>query len=114
MVFAGLAQWISWKRAPAALVCGGVALLIWPSGGSVRKTVTLRVGYSTFNPYVSIDETGGPTGLAVEVLERAAGESGVNLQWTPVKDAERELREGRIDVFPILTMTPERDRQFHF
>src|SRR6266699_1919586 len=108
MVSAGLAQWISLKRASTALACGVVALLVWlGGGGGARKSATLRAGYSTFNTYVSIDETGRPTGLAVEVLERAAAESGLHLQWVPVKDAEKELLEGGIDVFFIVTATTE-------
>jgi PAS domain S-box-containing protein len=75
---------------------------------------TLRVGYSTFSPYISIDDAGRPVGLAVEVLERAAARSNLSLQWVAAKDAETELRQGRIDIFPILTVTPERRRELLF
>src|SRR5436309_15420439 len=30
-----------------------------------------------------------------------------------VSDAEKALREGAIDLFPIFTVTPERQREFH-
>jgi PAS domain-containing protein len=50
----------------------------------------------------------------VEVLQRAAVETGMKLQWLPVNDAEHELLRGGIDVFPILTVTDERKRAFHF
>ena len=80
----------------------------------LRMPVTLRVGYSTFSPYIASDEADRPAGLAVEVLERAAARSGVNLRWVAVPDFEQALRQGQIDLFPILTITEERKRLFHF
>jgi len=99
----------------AFLACAGVALLLWLGRGTqVEPAATLTVGYSTFNPYVVSDGDGRPSGLAVEVLEKAALRSHLNLRWMAVKDAETELRAGRIDVFPILTITPERRRELQF
>src|SRR5215471_2430508 len=73
-----------------------------------------RVGYTAFPPYVSVGEDGRPEGLAVEVVQRAAESSNVTLQWVQVDDAEVELLRGRIDLYPILTMTEVRKRSLHF
>src|ERR1051326_6326947 len=110
-----MAQWISYKRIATALVCAGVALLVWLGNGTpVRRQGSLRVGYSTFVPYISVDDGGRPRGLAVDVLERAAERSGIVLKWQAVKDAEADARSGGTEVFPIPTITPDRRREFPF
>ncbi len=73
----------------------------------------LRAGYAEFPPYVSVDENGKPAGLAVQAVQQAAKRTGVPIQWVQVEDAERALRDGRIDLYPILTVSPERQRSFY-
>ncbi len=75
---------------------------------------TLRVGLSEFYPYIHVDESGRPMGLAVEVVQTAAERAGVKLQWIKVSDAERALRSGQIDLYPLLTLTDQRRKEFHF
>src|SRR5712692_5035720 len=88
------------------LLCLYAALRPSPPG-------TLRAGYAEFTPYISLDERGQPTGLAVQIIQRAAARIGAKLQWIHVDDAEKALRENRIDLFPIFTVTPERQQEFH-
>src|SRR5262249_55944855 len=73
----------------------------------------LRVGYADFYPYVASDELGRPTGLAVELIREAAARSGVQLRWIAVDRAEKALRAGQIDLYPILTATAERQRDLY-
>ncbi len=73
----------------------------------------LRVGYAEFAPYVSVDEHGGPAGLAVQVVQEAAARSGIRLEWVATEDAEGALRTGQVDLYPILTVTEERKRSFY-
>ena len=89
-------------------------MLLAGHGYGTRKPARLRVGYSDFLPYIVPQEEGRPAGLAVEVLERAAARCGIGLEWVGVKDAENELRQGHIDLYPILTITEDRRRAFHF
>src|SRR5450759_1629430 len=77
------------------------------------NTPTLRVGYSEFYPYVTVDQAGIPAGLAVQIVQQAAARTGVRLQWIRVDDAEQALRTGQVDLFPLLTVTPERNRDLH-
>ena len=71
------------------------------------------MGYSEFYPYVTTDESGNPAGLAVQIVQQAAARTGVTLQWIHVEDAEQALRSGQIDLFPLLTVTPERERDLY-
>src|ERR1035437_2534382 len=77
------------------------------------NTPTLRVGYSEFYPYVTVDQAGIPAGLAVQIVQLAAARTGVRLQWIRVDDAEQALRSGQVDLFPLLTVTPKRDRDLY-
>ena len=91
-----------------------LALAVWLSALARRQpVVTLRAGYGEFPPYVSADENRNPAGLAVQVVEQAAIRTGVTLRWVRVEDGEIALREGRIDLYPILTVSPERQRSFY-
>ena len=75
--------------------------------------MTLRAGYSEFYPYVTSDRDGKPTGMAVQVVQEAAARAGIRLQWISVDDAEKALRAGQIDLFPLFTVTAERERNLH-
>ncbi|HTS26477.1 MAG TPA: response regulator [Bryobacteraceae bacterium] len=93
---------------PAAVV------VLLAAGGCSRDTARLRVGYTEFRPYVTVDEHGEPSGLAVQTVQEAAARTGVELQWIHVDNAERALRSGEIDLFPLQTVTPERQRDLYF
>jgi hypothetical protein len=57
---------------------------------------------------------GSPTGLAVELLRDAAARRGIRLQWVfTEEDPESALRNGHVDLWPILTITPERLRALY-
>ena len=76
-----------------------------------RPAVTLRAGYKEFPPYITTDESGNPAGLAVQVAREAAKRAGIRVQWVEVRDAENALRESLIDLYPILTVSPERKQR---
>jgi PAS domain S-box-containing protein len=91
-----------------------LALAVCLSALTRRQPVAaLRAGYAEFPPYVSVDENRNPAGLAVQVVEQAAKRTGVTLRWVQVEDAEKALREGRIDLYPILTVSPQRQHSFY-
>ena len=103
------------KKGSTALACVVVAMLVWlGSGSGHRAPQVLRVGYATFVPYISSTDGGKPVGLAVDLLERAAQRTGMTLRWLPVEDGEEALRHGEIDIFPIMTVTAERQRELEF
>ncbi len=84
-----------------------------PVWGPRRPQTVLRAGYSEFLPYVTLDESGRPSGLAVQLVQQAADRAGIRLQWVAVSEAEQALREGTVDLFPLLTVTPQRERDLY-
>jgi diguanylate cyclase (GGDEF)-like protein/PAS domain S-box-containing protein len=74
----------------------------------------LRAGYNEFSPYITVTSDGQPAGLAVDVIREAAERSGQGLVWVRVDDGEKALSDGRIDLYPLLTVTPQRVGKFHF
>jgi ABC-type amino acid transport substrate-binding protein len=112
-LLSGFHVWPKWYLA-FGLVClaalaGTLVLLMRPAAPQ-----TLRVAYDEFYPYVGLDGAGGPTGLAVQVVREAAARAGIPLVWVRVTDAEAALRSGQADLFPLLTVTPERRRDWYF
>ena len=102
------------KRYIAAAIAAALALAVCLFALTRRPpSVTLRAGFAEFLPYVGMDENGNPAGLAVQVVRQAAQRAGIRLQWVEVEDGEKALREGLIDLFPILTVSAERQRRFY-
>jgi PAS domain S-box-containing protein len=94
-----------------ALIAIAISVAGWLSVTARQETGgSLRAGYAKFAPYVTIDDQGAPSGLAVQLVQQAAHRSGVRLEWIAVEDAEKALRDGQIDLFPIFTLTDERKR----
>ncbi len=68
-----------------------------------------RIGYENDPPLHYPDKNGHPTGLAVEVVREAAQRAGVRLQWIfQRQSSEAALRSGQIDLWPLMTIRPER------
>jgi two-component system sensor histidine kinase/response regulator len=102
------------KHYVAVAACAAIALLVCRFAITRGEpAATLRAGYGDFVPYISIDDRGKPAGLAVQVVQEAANRTGIRVQWIKVEDAEKALREGAIDLYPILTVSPERRQSFY-
>lgn len=93
------------------LACLGLLVPVrWKERGKV-----LRVGYSQFAPYVIVNEAGQPDGLAVEMVRRAARASGVSIRWVLVPgEIDAALKNGEIDLYPLLTLTDKRKKNFSY
>ena len=83
------------------------------TGTRPGSSTSLRVGYTNFKPYVGVGEHGIPAGLAVDILAHAARRAGIRLQWVRKDDPEDALRRNEIDLYPIFTVTADRQREFH-
>jgi signal transduction histidine kinase/ActR/RegA family two-component response regulator len=57
-----------------------------------------------------------PTGLAVELIDEAARRRRIHLRWiakTGVKDVDQMLLRNELDLWPLMTATPERLTRLH-
>ena len=68
-----------------------------------------RIGFDDQPPQHFIGKDGKPTGLAVDLIGEAARRSGVRLQWQlEPESAEAALKSKKVDLWPMMTITPER------
>ncbi len=72
-----------------------------------------RIGWEVDPPFQERDADGGPTGLAIELVRDAARRHGIRLQWVLQRGSEEALRNRKVDLWPLLTITPERKRVLH-
>lgn len=90
----------------------GLLLVLLPA--CQYQKAKLRIGYSDFRPYVGVGSNGGPEGFAVDVLRAAGQNAGVSIEWVRLgTDIEAALRTGTIDVYPLLTVTPQRQNSLY-
>src|SRR5215468_7617072 len=101
------------QLAVAAGLVFGVSIGVWRIRDS-QKPAVVRVAYRDFRPYVFLSPK-GPDGFAAEVIGEAARRANVQLEWVRVSsgDLDEMLINGSADLFPLLTLTPERARTLH-
>jgi PAS domain S-box-containing protein len=97
------------------LVVAGVGLLIWHNAKQTRITGRrYRIGWEPNSPSQLLGPNGEPTGFAVELLRQAARRRGIRLTWVYLPEsAEAALRRGHADLWPVMTITPERANVVH-
>jgi PAS domain S-box-containing protein len=96
-----------------ALVLTAVAVGVWlrqPNfGGRVY-----RMGWTISPPFQVRDKNGEPAGLAVDMVREAASRRGIALQWVYSNNSsESALRNHEVDLWPLITVTPERLKMFY-
>ena len=66
-------------------------------------------------PPFQVRTDSGFSGLAVEIVNKAARRAGVTLQWIETgTSSEEAFRKGLVDLWPLMTDLPERHRFVHF
>jgi PAS domain S-box-containing protein len=73
-----------------------------------------RIGWEDDPPFQTKGEGGEPTGVAIELVRDAAKRSGIRLEWIASSGSSEEaLRSKQVDLWPLMTITPERKRVIH-
>jgi PAS domain S-box-containing protein len=73
-----------------------------------------RIGWYPDPPFQAADPDGHATGLAIELVREAAKRRGIRLDWIrQTGGADAALRERRVDLWPLLTLIPERRQTVH-
>src|SRR5579863_3485444 len=73
-----------------------------------------RIGWEDDPPFQAKGKDGVPTGLAIELVRNAAQRGGVRLEWVwRPGSSEEVLRSRKVDLWPLITNTPERRRVIH-
>src|SRR5437763_6718981 len=83
----------------------------------VRPRIVDRVytiGWQNTPPFQQRAEDGSPAGLAIDLVRDAARRRGIRLQWVWYPDSsEAALRDHKVDLWPLITITPERQKVIH-
>jgi two-component system, cell cycle sensor histidine kinase and response regulator CckA len=99
----------------ATLASIGIAALLFAGVYLVRPRIgsrVYRIGWQNSPPFQEKADDGSPAGLAIELVREAARRRGVQLQWVWYPgSSEAALRNGDVDLWPLITITPERQRE---
>ncbi|MBX3607355.1 MAG: transporter substrate-binding domain-containing protein [Piscinibacter sp.] len=84
----------------------------------VARHPTVRVGVSTeFPPYYFAAAQGRYEGFVIELMQRLAERTGLQLEYRHFDrfgDVLAAMRAGEVDVTPFTSQSPERERYLHF
>ncbi len=114
-------EWIGTRyrrRKPGRLLLLGLLatllLAFVPHASAASRVV--RVGIYENEPKVFTDESGTPSGIFVDLIERIAADEGWEIEYVPAEWADdiAALEAGRIDLMPDVAYTPERDETMDF
>ncbi len=107
------------KRALWTLAICGILISVAAVGwNSIRKSEirrrVYRIGWENDPPFQMEDSSGNPTGLAIDLVREAAIKKGLQLEWVKCsKSSEPSLGNKAVDLWPLVTITPERLKKFH-
>src|SRR5215831_5127160 len=92
---------------------GAVAGWFWLRPRMLEQRV-YRIGWMTSPPFEVAGPDGGAAGIAVDLVNLAARRRGIQLTWVRWPDSsESALRSGSVDLWPLITITPERLKVLH-
>jgi PAS domain S-box-containing protein len=95
------------------LAAGGV--LVWKAvAPRSPEDRVYRIGWDPDPPFQAVGPNGNATGLAVEFVREAAKRRGIRLEWVRQgSGADAALRDRKVDLWPLLTLVPDRTRYVH-
>jgi PAS domain S-box-containing protein len=96
------------------LVGAAAGVLLWMGISGSGQNRLYRIGWQPDPPFQAVGVDGQATGLAVELVREAATRRGIRLDWirTP-SGGDAALREGKLDLWPLITIVPERRAYIH-
>jgi PAS domain S-box-containing protein len=106
---------LKWRLLLAALLVLSASGAWFAYQRSILTSRVYRIGFQDNPPVHASNGQGQPVGLTVDILTEAARRAGIQLQWvfSPAIPDE-SFRNGHIDLWPLLTIVPERRQSIHF
>ena len=100
-----------WVIAVLALLAGAVVYgyLTEARASQALHQRVYRIGWQIDPPFQDRGADGSPSGLVVDLVRDAARSRGIQLQWIfHPGSSEAALRNGDLDLWPLMTILPER------
>src|SRR6185503_17466957 len=109
---AGRVRW--WLLAGLVVVLGGLGGWGYLQRVPSRATQAFRVGFQSSPPQQIVTADLKPTGPAIEVFAAAAYRAGIPIEWVHSPEGpDVALRNGHVDLWPLITDRPERREYLH-
>jgi PAS domain S-box-containing protein len=106
-------QKAAWGIALAIVVCAAVMGWLRLRQPSFAKRV-YSIGWMVSPPFQTRGDDGQPAGLSVDLVREAARRRGIDLRWVFWQESsELALRKKAVDLWPLITITPERLKAFY-
>jgi signal transduction histidine kinase len=100
---------LAWIVAFSLVLASAAALGWWAMRQPKLDRRIYRIGYEIELPVHFQTKDGQATGFAVDLINEAAARRGIRLQWLlEPESSEAALRAGKVDLWPMMTITPER------
>ncbi|WP_162180015.1 hybrid sensor histidine kinase/response regulator [Bryobacter aggregatus] len=87
--------------------------LHWWQLSEIRSRV-YRIGADHAPPFYHLKADGTVEGIAVEVMDEAARQMKIRLQWVPTNQPDEALESRQVDLWPALAFVEPREGKFHF
>src|ERR1700751_1742814 len=96
-------------------ILAAAGILVWEAVQRQKpEDRVYRIGWDPDPPFQAADRDGNATGLAIELVREAARRRGIRLEWVHQGGgADTALRERKVDLWPLLTLIPDRTRYVH-
>ena len=103
---------------PVALTVGGLMAVGLAAGWFVLRPRPVkgayRIGWMISPPFQVESPDGGPAGISVDLVNLAARRRGIELTWVRwYSSSESALVSNNVDLWPLITITPERLKVLH-
>src|SRR5512133_1537873 len=111
MQFSGPRRW--WAAGIGVLLATAAGLAVFTFADRTSDRV-YRIGWQEVPPFQTKANDGSPAGLAIDLVREAARRRGIRLEWVWYPNSsEKALRSRDVDLWPLITITPERLKVIH-
>ncbi|MCK5517634.1 MAG: transporter substrate-binding domain-containing protein, partial [Desulfobulbaceae bacterium] len=104
------------KIIPCQLIAIIITLLLVPTGQASTSRILQSASELDYPPFAIVLPDGTADGFSVELLKAVTRAAGLQVEITvgPWNDIRQKLADKQLDVLPLVSYSPERDRIFDF
>ena len=110
---------IAWGWLAAIALCLAVTgtTAVWivsRSHDPARASRPFRIGFQASPPFQYVEPDGSASGVAVDIVAEACRQRGIPFEWVHCPAGpDSSLTSGKADLWPLVTITPDRLAMYH-